>query len=105
METGIVSGINILGKEGGTTQSTPHGISRLLKIMQTRQALVIAGIEGNGMLLAQKLVAELKNIHSNSHTVFNHPTGQKAAAGGNPVRKQKLGWHCDYRRGRCIEHG
>jgi pyrimidine operon attenuation protein/uracil phosphoribosyltransferase len=57
----IVSGVNILGKEAALRKLRRMAFE-IAENNADEQALVIAGIEGNGTLLAQKLVDALKEI-------------------------------------------
>jgi len=61
METAFVSGTNILTREDAQRKLRRMAF-QIAEDNADEPALVIAGIEGNGVLLAQKLIAELKNI-------------------------------------------
>ena len=61
METAFVSGTNILTREDAQRKLRRMAF-QIAEDNADEPALVIAGIEGNGVLLAQKLMAELKNI-------------------------------------------
>jgi pyrimidine operon attenuation protein / uracil phosphoribosyltransferase len=61
METAIVSGTNILNQEAAHRKLRRMAF-QIAENNAEEAALVIAGIEGNGILLAQKLVAELQSI-------------------------------------------
>jgi len=61
METTFVSGTNILTREDAQRKLRRMAF-QIAEDNADEPALVIAGIEGNGVLLAQKLIAELKNI-------------------------------------------
>src|SRR6476469_6372929 len=61
METTFVSGTNILTREDAQRKLRRMAF-QIAEDNADEPALVIAGIEGNGVLLAQKLMAELKNI-------------------------------------------
>jgi len=61
METAFVSGTNILGKEGAQRKLRRMAF-QIAEANAGEAALVIAGIEGNGILLAQKLVEELNQV-------------------------------------------
>lgn len=61
METGIVSGTNILNREGAWRKLRRMAF-QIAENNADEPALVVAGIEGNGVLLAQKLVAELQQV-------------------------------------------
>ena len=61
METAFVSGTNILMREDAQRKLRRMAF-QIAEDNADEPALVIAGIEGNGVLLAQKLMAELKNI-------------------------------------------
>src|SRR3712207_4780611 len=61
METGIVSGANILGREAAQRKLRRMAFE-IAEDNAGEEALVIAGIAGNGTLLAQKLTALLNEI-------------------------------------------
>lgn len=61
METAIVSGTQILSKEA-TQRKLRRMAFQIAETNADEAGLVIAGIEGNGVLLAQKLLAELQQI-------------------------------------------
>ena len=61
METAIVSGTPILSKEAAQRKVRRMAF-QIAENNASEAALVIAGIEGNGVLLAQKLVNELNQI-------------------------------------------
>lgn len=61
MATDIVSGANILNKEGAQRKVRRMAFE-IAESNAGEDALIIAGIAGNGILLAQKLVAELQQI-------------------------------------------
>ena len=61
METAIVSGTNILGKEAAARKLRRMAF-QIAENNADEAALVIAGIEGNGLLVAQKLVEALGQI-------------------------------------------
>src|SRR6478672_10968152 len=61
MEGDIVSGTNILGREG-VQRKLRRMAFQIAENNAGEAALVIAGIEGNGILLAQKLMEELQPI-------------------------------------------
>ncbi len=61
METAPVSGTNILNSEAARRKLRRMAF-QIAESNADEGALVVAGIEGNGVLLAQKLVAELKDI-------------------------------------------
>jgi pyrimidine operon attenuation protein/uracil phosphoribosyltransferase len=61
MESAIVSGTNILNREG-VQRKLRRMAFQIAENNADETALVVAGIEGNGILLAQKLVTELQSI-------------------------------------------
>lgn len=61
METAIVSGTNILSREAAQRKLRRMAF-QIAETNAGEASLVIAGIEGNGVLLAQKLVQELQQI-------------------------------------------